>query len=76
MKTIGKLLAAATLAVAAASSATSVASAAIPWYAWTGYYYNGNLVAETLYYCDGRVRDRGNFAVYDEIVQEHYYDCP
>ncbi|MBW8302544.1 MAG: hypothetical protein K0M78_01080 [Brevundimonas sp.] len=77
MKTIGKLLAAATLALAAASSVSSAASAAIPWYEWTGYYDNGTLVAETFYFCDGRIRERGNFGLpWDEIVTEHYYDCP
>jgi hypothetical protein len=77
MNTIGKYLAAATIALAAVSaSATSVASAAIPWYAWTGYYTNGVLTGETLYYCDREPRDRGNVFAYDEAVYEHYYDCP
>ena len=76
MKTIGKLVAATAITLAAASSATSVASAAIPWYAWTGYYTNGALSGETFYFCDGRIRERGNLTAYDEAVYEHYYDCP
>ncbi|HWQ86421.1 hypothetical protein [Brevundimonas sp.] len=76
MKTIGKLIAATAIALAAASSATSVASAAIPWYEWTGYYTNGVLTGEVFYFCDGRIRERGDLIVWDEAVYEHYYDCP
>lgn len=76
MKTIGKLVAAAAIALAAAASATSVASATIPWYAWTGYYTGGVLTGETLYYCSGSIRDRGDVFNYDESVHEQYYECP
>jgi hypothetical protein len=77
MRTTSKLVAAAALALALVSgSATSVAGATIPWYAWTGYYTGGVLTGETLYYCNGDIRDRGNVFSYDEAVYEHYYDCP
>jgi hypothetical protein len=77
MKTIGKLFAAAALAVTVASTAaTPVVGATIPWYEWTGYYTNGALTGEIYYFCSGRVRELGNLTLYDEVVYEHYYDCP
>lgn len=77
MKTIGKLVAAAAIALAAVSgAATPVAGAAIPWYAWTGYYTGGVLTGETMYYCSGSIRDRGDVFNYDESVHEQYYECP
>ena len=81
MRTIGKLAAAAAIALAAATGAVSAsvatsAAAAPPWHADTVYYTGGVVTGSTRWYCNGTFRDDGDVLNYDEAVYTLHYECP
>lgn len=81
MKILGKLAAAAVLALTAASApavtfTATPAEAAPPWYAAQTYWLGGVQMGSTRYYCDGRVIDSGNVWDWDSTTWDEYYECP
>jgi len=83
MKILGKLAAAAVLALATASGAATAlptpavaATASPPWYMDVTYFSGGVIVGSARYYCDGRIRYDGDTWNYDSEFWNYWYECP
>lgn len=80
MKILGKLAAAAALAMTtvaapAVTFTATPAEAAPPWAEDVTYWLGGVPVGGKRYYCDGRVIESGNTTNFEYETWNHWYDC-